>query len=374
MVREARDLLKAVHNINEEGSGAQHVPCPVCEVDAAVPVLNFVELTLRSRTRRPWWIVRCSRCGMVYINPRPKESALDTYGGDSYGFARSQQADLLVDGRTHSARVVSEIESHVRTGSLLDIGCATGDLLLEARDRGWRVRGVEVSPYAASIAARRAIDVKVGLLRESGLPENSFDAITLLDVIEHMEDPRAELNEMRRLLRPGGLLCIETPNWNSVYRRLLGKRWAALQPRLHILYFDVRSLRALLDRTGFEVLEVKTEIVSLLSPEASARGLGPPLVRSIARDNLVRLLLRMPSRKLDQILLQLGSAARPRFDGSFRRMAHANTDKGAAPDLERRATADSARWRLLRALNRPLDRAVNQRFRGEQLRIHARKV
>jgi hypothetical protein len=179
---------------------------------------------------------------------------------------------------------------------------------------------------------------------------------------------------MHRLLRPGGVLCVETPNWGSVYRRLLGRRWAALQPRLHILYFDVESLRTLLQRTGFEVVESKTEVVSLVSPEAIARGLGPSFVASVVRDNLVRLLLRMPSRQLDPVFLRLGQASRPGSDGSFRRMAGAPSHDVPAPGPERGPTGDSTGWRLLRALNRPLDRALTRRYRGEQLRIHARKV
>jgi 2-polyprenyl-3-methyl-5-hydroxy-6-metoxy-1,4-benzoquinol methylase len=360
--------------VNGEEAGARRVPCPVCGADAAAPVLRFDELTLRSRNRTEWRIVRCSKCGMVYVNPRPQQSVRDTYGGDSYGFVRSRRADLLVDGRPHSARIVSEVESHVPVGSLLDVGCATGDLLLAAQERGWRVHGVEVSPYAARVAAGRRLEVTVGLLRESHLPEHSFDAVTLLDVIEHLEDPHAELSEMRRLLRPGGVLCIETPNWGSIYRRLLGRRWAALQPRLHILYFDVQSLRTLLQRTGFEVVEAKTEVVSLVSPEAIARGLGPSFVRSVVRDNLVRLLLPLPGRQLDRVFLGLGQASTPAADGSFRRMAEDPSQVMAGPEPALWATGDSTVWRLLRALNRPLDRALTRRYRGEQLRIHARKV
>jgi 2-polyprenyl-3-methyl-5-hydroxy-6-metoxy-1,4-benzoquinol methylase len=338
-------------------------------------VLKFAELTLRTRKRTEWWIVRCSKCGMVYVNPRPQQSARDTYGGDSYGFARSSQADMLVDGRPHSVRIVSEVESHVPIGSLLDVGCATGELLIAARDRGWRVHGVEVSPYAASVASGRGLDVTIGLLRESHLSEGSFDAITLLDVIEHLEDPIAELTEMHRLLRPGGVLCIEAPNWGSVYRLLLGRRWAALQPRLHISYFDAQSLGTLLKRTGFEVVDTRTEIVSLLSPEAPARGLGPSFVRSVARDNLVRLLLRLPSRQLDRAFLRLGRSRASASDGSFRGMAEPPKQETRDPELgPTPSPGDSGRWRFFRALNRPLDRALTRRNRGEQLRVHARKV
>jgi 2-polyprenyl-3-methyl-5-hydroxy-6-metoxy-1,4-benzoquinol methylase len=307
---------------------------------------------------------------MVYVNPRPQQLARDTYGGDSYGFARSSRADMLVDGRPHAARTLNEVESHIRVGSLLDVGCATGELLIAARDRGWRVHGVEVSPYAASVAAGRGIPVTVGFLRESFLPEGSFDAITLLDVIEHLEEPIAELTEMHRLLRPGGVLCIETPNWGSVYRLLLGRRWAAMQPRMHICYFEAQSLQTLLKRTGFDVVELKTEVVSLLSPEAIARGLGPAYVRSVARDNLVRLLLRLPSRQLDRALLRLGGSRGSGSDGSFRRMAQDwHPESGQSVSRGR-----SAGWRFLRAINRPLDQALTRRYRGEQLRVHARKV
>lgn len=336
--------------------------------------MRFDELALRSRSRIQWLILRCVKCGMVYVDPRPDPHTRELYSGDSYGFVRSSQADAAVDGRPHPVRVMSEVESHVGSGALLDVGCATGELLIEARRRGWCVQGVEISPHAARVATARGIDVTVGLLRELGLPANSFDAITLLDVIEHLDDPLQELHEIHRLLRPGGVICIETPNWRSIYRLLLGRRWAAMQPRLHILYFDALSLSRLLDRAGFEVVETKTEIVSLLSPEAWARGLGPSFVRSVARDSLVRLLWRMPAQHVDRTFLRLGKATGQAGDGSFRRMAEVGGDNGM--DLEPAhpaASLNGVRWRWLRALNRPLDRILVRRGRGEQLRVHARK-
>lgn len=354
--------------------GLRGAGCALCRAASFSPVLRFDELSLGARTWTPWTIVRCRRCALVQVDPALVDpAALSTYVGDEYGFARSPLADQLIDGRTHAMRVLDELAALVAPGRILDVGCGTGDFLVAARARGWDVAGVEVSPDAAAVTRRRDLAVSVGTLHEAALPDAAFDCVVLLDVIEHLTDPLAELREIRRVLRPGGVVVVETPNWRSLYRRLLRHRWAALQPRIHLLYFDESTLRRTLLEAGFEPLLTTTEIVSLLSPEAVRRGLGPRLALGMARDLVVRWRLRLPPSRLDGWLLRLGPAHRiDRAAGSYRSAAEAASSGREQPLARTGAKGPSRLTSLLRRLNRPVDRAVVRRGMGEQLRMLGR--
>jgi SAM-dependent methyltransferase len=119
------------------------------------------------------------------------------------------------------------------------------------RDLGWDVCGVEPDPQAAAEAAAAGLDVRVVVLDTVSLPEAHFDAITLHHVIEHLHDPVGTLRLCRKLLKPGGVISIATPNFNAEGHRLFGKDWFPLEPPRHLLLFTPPSLRQALERAGF---------------------------------------------------------------------------------------------------------------------------
>jgi SAM-dependent methyltransferase len=234
----------------------------------------------------------------------------------------------------------------------------------QARQQGWESEGVELAPHLSGLARERGFTVKTGTLEDAHYPDATFDAATLLDVIEHLEDPLGTLGEIHRILRPSGILVIETPNWNSIYRRILRRWWAALQPRLHLLYLEPRSASHMLKLAGFQTLETTTEIVALISSEGRARGFGPSYFSHAGRQFVVRGLMRANSdnSRIDHFFLKL-------------RKANGRSDQQEA-DAPQLVTA-TQRFQvspLVRRLNRPLDRYFLKRQMGEQLRIVARKV
>ncbi|MHB0865502.1 MAG: class I SAM-dependent methyltransferase, partial [Minisyncoccota bacterium] len=143
-----------------------------------------------------------------------------------------------------------------RKGELLDVGAATGFFMKIADEFGWRTKGVEISDYATTLAQKRGLDVRCGTLVNSGFAERNFDAITMWDVLEHFADPQVDIRIAEKLLRPGGILAINTPDSGSLYARMMGKRWHLLVPPEHINYFTKKSVTALLRENGFSIEKI----------------------------------------------------------------------------------------------------------------------
>jgi SAM-dependent methyltransferase len=141
-------------------------------------------------------------------------------------------------------------------GRLLDVGCATGVFLNGMRRTGkWEVFGVEPNASAADYARRRfGIEVHTGMLREAGYPDEHFDVVSLWHVIEHVLEPVADLREVRRILKPNGLLVLTTPNLDSFDARLFGRFWAGLETPRHLFVFSLSTLTRLLSGLGFELV------------------------------------------------------------------------------------------------------------------------
>jgi 2-polyprenyl-3-methyl-5-hydroxy-6-metoxy-1,4-benzoquinol methylase len=111
---------------------------------------------------------------------------------------------------------------------VLDVGCGIGLLLSEARRRGLEVHGVELSHWSVWQARARGIEVVHGILEEAGFPAGWFDAVFMIDVIEHLAAPVRTLAEVARVLHPGGTLCLVTPDASAAAARLAGARWWGL--------------------------------------------------------------------------------------------------------------------------------------------------
>lgn len=136
-------------------------------------------------------------------------------------------------------------------GSVLDIGCGGGDYLRTMSALGWKVFGIEPDALAAAVARRRAgAEIAVGNIGSARLPLRSFDAVVSLHCIEHDADPIAFLTRAAEYLRPGGFLYIQTPNYNSLVRRVFGRDWYALDPPRHLTLFTPASLGRLARKTG----------------------------------------------------------------------------------------------------------------------------
>lgn len=176
--------------------------------------------------------------------------------------------------RRHDARaaklfgmVNALIRPESGTGArLLDIGCSSGALLQSAMTHGFDAEGVEPAAQAAEFAKSAGLKVFHGYLEEARFPASSFDAVTLMEVIEHLPDPSVLLREVWRILKPNGVLVVGTGNGASWTVRLVGARWGYFQVAEHgghISFFNPGSLAMLAQRCGFDVERSETRRVSL---------------------------------------------------------------------------------------------------------------
>lgn len=143
-------------------------------------------------------------------------------------------------------------------GRLLEIGCGNGDRLALFQSLGWKVAGIEPDTSAALLAQGKGLDVKASALTTGALLQESFDAIVMSHVIEHVTDPQATIEECYRLLRPGGTLIMLTPNTESLGHRWFGRNWLHLDSPRHIHLFNPGNMRKLCLNAGLQVTECKS--------------------------------------------------------------------------------------------------------------------
>ena len=147
-----------------------------------------------------------------------------------------------------------------RKGRMLDVGCGSGATVARASQMGWDALGLDVDPLAVSAARRRGVNVHLGSLNELRSDDDSFDLILSEHVIEHVPHPLDMLREMRRTLRPGGLLAVITPNAASLLHRWFGPDWRGLEPPRHLHIFTPATLLSLARKAGFDDARVSSPV------------------------------------------------------------------------------------------------------------------
>ena len=198
-------------------------------------------------------IVQCQQCGLVYADPRP-------HSGDVLDIYEAVEDPLYVEEREgrlltfeHHLRPMEKHTGPARHRPLLDVGAHTGVFVDIATRHGWDAWGVEPSTWAVAQAHKQGLQMEVGTLESVAFPNEKFDVVTMWDVIEHVPDPQHTLEAAWRVLKPGGLLVVHTMDINSLFSRLIGKRWPWYM-EMHLFYFSRRTLGAMLAKTGFDVL------------------------------------------------------------------------------------------------------------------------
>jgi SAM-dependent methyltransferase len=201
-------------------------------------------------------ILQCAECGLG----RAQASDFDPgayYTGDYFsggradGYANYRGAELVL--RREFANTVDFIRKYRASGRLLDVGCAYGFFLQEARCF-FDVTGIEIAEDAAAYCRQRGLPVLTGVANEGNLAQlGMMDVIALLDVVEHLPTPHETLALCARHLTPGGLIVITTGDFASLYANLFGARWRLMTPPQHLWYFTRESIRRISRPLGLTI-------------------------------------------------------------------------------------------------------------------------
>lgn len=212
-------------------------------------------------------VLVCDGCAVGFVSPMPAGEKLRTIYGREYfgdggrekGYA-DYEAEAGLDNkwaRYYWEERLSDVERHAggRRGRLLEAGCAYGAFLELARERGWEVDGVEISPHAAEVAGKRlGTEVFCGTLEESPFAEGRYDAVAAFEVIEHIPEPRPFVRRANALLKPGGIFVLTTPNdLFSLRARLVADKRQLVKLPEHVVFYSPRGLSRLLREEGFSV-------------------------------------------------------------------------------------------------------------------------
>jgi 2-polyprenyl-3-methyl-5-hydroxy-6-metoxy-1,4-benzoquinol methylase len=242
----------------------QEVPCPLCGSSdrklvyrATKPqVMTPADLACATALLATYdAIVKCRSCGLRYTSPRPSD-------GDIAGNYRDvEDTEFLQEHRGRELtyqRLIKEIDRILmgKRGKLLDVGCAMGFFPVEARKAGWEVEGLEPSIWAVEYARREfGLNVRQGNVAEAELAPESYDVITVWDVVEHMTDPVGDFRKLAGALKPGGLLAFATHSIESPAARIMGRRYPFLMS-MHITHFSSWTTGLLCEKAGLTQVSI----------------------------------------------------------------------------------------------------------------------
>jgi len=257
---------------------------------------------------------RCSCCSFAQVADEPSEETLAALYSGAY-FEKGKYGDEDNQRRENQRRLKLLAKLGLPRGArVLDAGCATGDFLSAARS--YEMWGVDVSEEAVAVAKEHnpeiAERISAQALEELPFEEESFDAIVLWDVIEHLWDPRSTCERLAHLVRPGGFLVLSTPDIGAVTARLMGRRWAFMTPPEHLGFFSPRSFDWLLERElGLEIVSsfaagkwVNVGFLSYKLQRVFSELVPTQLVRALQESPLSRMPVYVPTHDIRYIAAQ----------------------------------------------------------------------
>ena len=248
--------------------------CPICNSKST-------NLYMRSRdfsvTKEEFDIVKCVNCGFHYTNPRPENNKLGKYYISDHYISHNNANNTLFEKTYQLIRKIAIIGKYnlisemVKRGSILDIGCGTGDFLNKCKNKKWDTKGIEPN----DLARKKAVEIHdLNVEKSTDLKQLSgvFDVITMWHVLEHVTELNATISEFKRLLSEGGKIIIAVPNLNSFDAGYYKRFWAGYDLPIHLYHFTKNSITKIFKKHGFNLVKTKgmkfdSFYVSMLSEE-----------------------------------------------------------------------------------------------------------
>lgn len=204
--------------------------------------------------KKHFYIYKCQNCSCFFLQPQPVFEDLRSIYSKKYFQAWELKSAAEMKKATFKLRLNS-IKKHKPTGKILDIGCATGFFLEQAQQEGYDVYGVEISDYAAKKAKQKFGDNRIfnSNFDKADIPIDNFDIITMSDLLEHVKNPNKLFNKCYKILKPGGIIMIMTPDTDSLSARIMRKKWSQYKLE-HLFYFNLKSIKFLAKKYNLKIL------------------------------------------------------------------------------------------------------------------------
>lgn len=214
-------------------------------------------------------ISKCPNCGLYSLNfEGDYQKFITTYYSKGFftgGKLYRAYADYVGDKKTvlkNMKKYLTVIKKFKKKGKLLDLGCAMGFLIEEANQWNYDAYGVDISEYAVNIAKKlvgnnRVIIGKVEDLDRVLGKNNSFDIITMFDLIEHLENPKEVLKKVAKVMHKDGILVVQTGDAGSTWAKLMGKNWHFFAPPQHFYFYSQKNMKDLLEQAGFKIVKIQ---------------------------------------------------------------------------------------------------------------------
>ena len=236
--------------------------CPICQSSRTTYLFTSYEYP----------IFQCLDCNLLFRNPLPPDEVLQKMFTENYflGEDTDEGKDRVSLMKRATAKLCLEklvAYSKIRGGKLLEIGCGTGEFLIEAQQLGFEVEGLEISPYAAATANAKIGHecVQCGRLEEKDFPTHSFDVCVLLDVLAHLREPLAVLRKVHEILKPGGVVFLAIPSLESWSAKLMRRNWMEFKLE-HLTFFSPTTIENALAKAGFQEISIEPN-TKILTPE-----------------------------------------------------------------------------------------------------------
>lgn len=293
----------------------KEINCNLCGKNDTQPLFKLRDLYIRKNDPTEFFLVRCNRCGLVYLNPQPTYQELQPFyqggyfqsfenqvqkRGKLYKFLRSVRRELLprLVPKFYKLGVMEN-----RAGKFLDIGCATGtkDAQFIKDFPNWEFYGVEPDEVAFKEASKiDRFKVKKGFVEDARYPDKFFDVVFMHHVLEHVPNPKSTLLECRRVLKDNGKLIITIPNYGSLSSKIFGKCWRHLDIPRHLFHFTNKTVNQLLENTGFRIERLDYEIAdgSFLNSLLNCIHIDS----SKFDNNLIIIIMRFSGRPLGKLI------------------------------------------------------------------------
>ncbi len=222
--------------------------CPVCQNERGREI----------GVKNDFQILACTECKSLHAGKMSAEQKLFSY--DDYYHEENVTVPDFVHLRL--SEIVGEFAPFRQNNRLLDVGCGAGVLLLAAKKADWNVEGVEVSKPSVEHLQKKGFKIFHGTLQEANYSDNYFDVVTSVEVLEHVTEPKNLVEEIYRILRPGGLFWGTTPHGRGFSSKAIGMDWSAIAPPEHLQLFSVSGIKTMFEQAGFSQVKINTSAVN----------------------------------------------------------------------------------------------------------------